>query len=681
MYQIWTSGQLMELAYHPEDYNKNFVLMTDVDMAVIDPNKIVPIGMYLFPFTGIFNGNGHVISNFIYEKENEDYVGLFGYVGYMFSEFNEDEAIIQNLHMININIHGQNFVGGIAGFCSGTINTCSVAGNIQGKEMIGGLVGRNFGIIRQCRTDTSVTGEQSTGGLVGNNGMIDEYRPGLIFSCYTTGNVWGDKNIGGLVGLSYGWIESCYSYSQVVGDYGIGGLVGINASRGGIVRSYSKGSVTGNSNIGGLVGIGETRCTFMSFWDIDTSSVLSSAGGVGKITAHMFVAETFEDWGLSGDWTINEGADYPRLTWENVPGTQIVGQPYTYGGGSGQPEDPYQLWSAEQFISITDHYEDFDKCFILMADIDLNDIDPYQIRPIGTHSMPFTGIFNGNYHTIHNFHYEGTNEDWIGFFGCLGRLKSDGSVLGWTVKNLYLVNLTVTGNSYVGGLAGNCYGGFLASCSISGKVAGGSDVGGLVGHGFYTNISSSSTSGIVEGYRTVGGLIGQQNEGQITQCYSSCEVIGHENLGGLVGVNNSFIDNSYAVCDVIGEDKTRWNHAGLVTIYSNQVGGLIGTNNGQITNCYSTGKVTGSELTGGLVGNKYLDPVDVTNVAGSLWDIDTSGQISSVDGDGKTTVEMQTAGTFLDAGWDFVNETANGTDDIWWILEGQDYPRLWWEAE
>ena len=35
---------------------------------------------------------------------------------------------------------------------------------------------------------------------------------------------------------------------------------------------------------------------------------------------------------------------------------------------------------------------------------------------------------------------------------------------------------------------------------------------------------------------------------------------------------------------------------------------------------------------------------------------------------------------FLEAGWDLVDETANGTEDIWWILEGQDYPRLWWEA-
>ena len=48
-------------------------------------------------------------------------------------------------------------------------------------------------------------------------------------------------------------------------------------------------------------------------------------------------------------------------------------------------------------------------------------------------------------------------------------------------------------------------------------------------------------------------------------------------------------------------------------------------------------------------------------------------------GVGLGTAQMQTAGTFLDAGWDFVDEMENGTDNIWWILEGQDYPRLWWE--
>lgn len=39
-----------------------------------------------------------------------------------------------------------------------------------------------------------------------------------------------------------------------------------------------------------------------------------------------------------------------------------------------------------------------------------------------------------------------------------------------------------------------------------------------------------------------------------------------------------------------------------------------------------------------------------------------------------------TGRAFNDAGWDLVGETANGTEDIWWILEGKGYPRLWWEA-
>ena len=93
---------------------------------------------------------------------------------------------------------------------------------------------------------------------------------------------------------------------------------------------------------------------------------------------------------------------------------------------------------------------------------------------------------------------------------------------------------------------------------------------------------------------------------------------------------------------------------------------------GDVTQCYSTGSVSGAG--GGLVG--FNGGV----VTGSFWDTQTSGQAASDGGTGKTTAEMQTAKTFLDAGWDFVGETVNGTEDIWWINEGKDYPRLWWEA-
>ncbi len=105
------------------------------------------------------------------------------------------------------------------------------------------------------------------------------------------------------------------------------------------------------------------------------------------------------------------------------------------------------------------------------------------------------------------------------------------------------------------------------------------------------------------------------------------------------------------------------------------VGGLVGNNllSGTITCSYATSSVSGNDYVGGLLGYNWGEVTD------SLWDTQTSWQVTSSGGTGKTTAEMQTESTFTDAGWDFVGESTNGTEDIWWILEGQDYPRLWWE--
>jgi hypothetical protein len=131
------------------------------------------------------------------------------------------------------------------------------------------------------------------------------------------------------------------------------------------------------------------------------------------------------------------------------------------------------------------------------------------------------------------------------------------------------------------------------------------------------------------------------NEGVVTYCYSAAAVSGSWEVGGLVGCNYY----------------------------------------GTVTQCYSTGAVSGTGANvGGLVGDNTAWWGVEGIVRQCFWDTQTSGQAASDGGTGKTTAEMQTAATFLNAGWDFVDETANGTDDIWWILEGKDYPRLWWEA-
>lgn len=163
----------------------------------------------------------------------------------------------------------------------------------------------------------------------------------------------------------------------------------------------------------------------------------------------------------------------------------------------------------------------------------------------------------------------------------------------------------------------------------------------------------------------VGSLVGRQQDGSITNCYAKGgSVSGKQYIGGLVGRHNehSTIANCYAACAVSGIDA---------------VGGLAGyLFESTISNCHSVGRVSGNNHVGGLVGwNLFLSG----RVYNSFWDTQVSGQQTSEAGTGRTTAQMQTQSTFTDAGWDFVGESVNGTEDIWSICEGTNYPRLAWQ--
>ena len=46
---------------------------------------------------------------------------------------------------------------------------------------------------------------------------------------------------------------------------------------------------------------------------------------------------------------------------------------------------------------------------------------------------------------------------------------------------------------------------------------------------------------------------------------------------------------------------------------------------------------------------------------------------------GLSTLAMRTAAPFLAAGWSLSTKSENRGESIWWILEGESYPRLSWE--
>jgi len=159
----------------------------------------------------------------------------------------------------------------------------------------------------------------------------------------------------------------------------------------------------------------------------------------------------------------------------------------------------------------------------------------------------------------------------------------------------------------------------------------------------------------------IGALAGE-SDGSVANCHSTGEVNGAGNIiGGLVGFyHGGSISNCYSNGAVTGNSG---------------IGGLVGYNwIARVSNCYSIGAVVGNDHAGGLIGWSYY-----AGAPRSFWDVETSGQTASDRGTGLTTAEMMTAAAFLEAGWDFVGEVENGVEDVWWIDEGVDYPRLWWE--
>jgi hypothetical protein len=708
-YLIYTAEQMNEIGTNVNDLDKHFILTADIDLSGYTGEEFNIIGERYYesgwverPFTGVFDGNGHTVSNFSYTSTDRDYVGLFGFV-------DDPNAQIINLGLVNPDIEagtGQ-FVGSLVGWLkTGRIVGCYVEdGSVSGGFYVGGLVGLVGGLegptgvtIINSYSTGNISGNEYVGGLIGgNNGTVD--------GCYSTCNVTGKSYVGGLVGqngditgywvfiMISGTISNCYSTGSTSGSGWVGGLVGFNYV-GTITNCYATGEVLGKGEGGGLVGSGGIELVEGCFWHIETSGQTTSDGGEGKTTTEMKTAATFLDagWdfvdetenGTEDIWKISEGFDYPRLWWE-----QRIGEPIRISNvllGTGTVEDPYLIYTAEDLnlIGLTVPY--LDKHFKLMADINLSG------RTYSTAVIPeFAGTFNGNGHMITHFTIVG-----VSYLGLFGRLESAAEV-----RDLGIVDVNITSSSKAGSLVGDNSGGSIINCYSSGNVSGYEYIGGLVGYNGGSITTSNSTctvSGLsVDSWwgklAGIGGLVGY-NSGSIAMSCSTGSVRGSEGVGGMVGENGGSVTASCSYSKVQGEVATgglvgRHSSGEIVDCYAEgevigewYVGGLVGSNGsvvmygrtGAIHNCYAVTDVIQGKYVGGLLGFDWGG-----TIINSFWDIETSGQLTSNGGTGLVTIQMQTVDTFLNAGWDFVGETENGSDDIWWINEGQDYPRLWWE--
>jgi hypothetical protein len=217
------------------------VLMADVDLSGYSSGTgWSPIGTSSgSAFTGIFDGNGHTISNLTINDSTTDYKGLFGYTS---------GAEIKNVTLTNVSVNGKRYVGGLAGYstAAGNISNCSVSGTVSGgNDSVGGMVGiKNGGTVENCTASVTVNStSESAGGLIG-------HCQANVKNCHATGSVKGTSSVGGLVGYASGiQIEQCFATGNVIIDKNLpnpayaGGLVGM-ANTVTITKCYALGDVT-----------------------------------------------------------------------------------------------------------------------------------------------------------------------------------------------------------------------------------------------------------------------------------------------------------------------------------------------------------------------------------------------------------------------------------------------------
>jgi hypothetical protein len=322
-----------------------------------------------------------------------------------------------------------------------------------------------------------------------------------------------------------------------------------------------------------------------------------------------------------------------------------------YSGGTGVPNDPFRIATAEDLNDIGNHIEDWDACFVLTNDVNLSAYTGTQFNIIGPNYItPFSGVFDGNGHIISKFTYDSNNANRIGIFGFAG--------LGAEIRNVTMENVRVNdGRGMVIGSLAGVNDGIISNCHVEGVISGDNGIGGLVGVNSFGTISYCSAKGSVSGYNNSGGLTAW-NSSIILHSFADCNVSGRNDVaGGLVGANwdDGTISNCYSTGAVDGNLS---------------VGGLIGSVSlGTISNCYTTALVSGNRYVGALAGESIA-----TTFAGCFWNKDVNPDLNGI-GDttdpnvmGKSTSEMKKQSTFAGAGWDFI--------EVWDIGKNQTYPFL-----
>lgn len=319
------------------------------------------------------------------------------------------------------------------------------------------------------------------------------------------------------------------------------------------------------------------------------------------------------------------------------------------------PSDYISIETVEDYEKLLNGTFDLSKNYILMNDIDLGDYCKNNTcYPIGVNTKEgFTGIFNGNNHTISNYYYNINDEKISNYYSdeTLYGIGFFSKISMGTIRNLKMKNSTIELSNYgsygtpIGLLSGIGNNVLIENCDIDGTIKTNDtiddsiySVGLLVGelnlteglnnqiqdrtiktgysdYHIISTVKDTSVSGSInlistKGILDIGGMIGNTKNkyhdkygyaifNSIENCKSSVDLnISSSSstsivssIGGLIGGSSSdYIYQSYSSGNVTAKEAS-------------YVAGFIGTSStSKVEQCYSTGNVVGGSSSAAFIG-------------------------------------------------------------------------------
>ncbi len=321
----------------------------------------------------------------------------------------------------------------------------------------------------------------------------------------------------------------------------------------------------------------------------------------------------------------------------------------SFAGGTGTSGDPYQISTAAQLAYLAKQVNNStsyaDTYFKLTANLDLSD---HYWQPIGrsdgTTGVPsgtkyFSGIFDGQGHTINGLYINSASTSGVGLFG-----YANGGIIGNVKVESGSISLS-SSIAAIGGVVGYTNSSVLfCSSGVSISDSNASNVGGVIGiventltSGAPVLVQYCKNTGTVSASKRLGGVIGAaycpNASGRVY--VDSCE-----NTGAVTGGSSaykSFFGGVIGYCEAYISDSI---NSGTITASSgatgHRMGGICGILSGwgtakaKMANCLNLGSFSNISSTSSYDGALCV-PESGTSMDNSFWDanIPTATQSTS----------------------------------------------------